>query len=202
MVSIANAIQLLLPLCSLIILIWGLLKKNRHYFLSAFWLSLISLITHYQNSGGNIFGDYFSYYTTILCSFSLLLVVSITSHFISYSTQHQQISIKNYLAPLIQAAILLAGVMLLVNLWLNAYFLSNKLQGTPIIQVALMEKPSYCNYKYIFYKITKTGATDYLCPNYYGFFPKIGHLSLSPDFITRQLSLPNKRQLLLLQKKR
>ena len=63
-----------------------------------------------------------------------------------------------------------------------------------------MDKPDYCGYKYIFYKIDKNGSTDYLCPNYYGLIPKIGHLEDNPEFIARQLSLPSKKQLLLLQK--
>ncbi|HAU0197920.1 TPA: type I secretion system protein LssZ, partial [Legionella pneumophila] len=59
--------------------------------------------------------------------------------------------------------------------------------------VALLEKPDYCNYRYIFYKVALDGTVYYLCPNHYGLIPSIGRLSISPDFIASQLSIPSKK---------
>ena len=70
------------------------------------------------------------------------------------------------------------------------------------MQVALFKKADYCNYKYIFYKVAKDGAVTYLCPNYYGLIPSIGRLDISPDFIATQLSIPIKKQMLLIQEKK
>jgi hypothetical protein len=195
-------LPILLPIGALIVLLWGLLRKRIYYVISSIWLSLITLIIHYQNAGREILGNYFNYTNTLLCTLSLLVFISAILYASAYFNIKKKTPLVKYLATLMQATIVLACIFLLANLWLNAYFLANRLEGTPIIQVALMKKPSYCNYKYVFYKITVDGSTDYLCPNYFGFIPKMGHLSVSPEFIMMQMSLPNKRRLLLLQQKK
>jgi len=200
MLLLASLIHYILAIAALLSLIWGLSKKAIYYVISALWLSLIALILHYQHSGGVILGSYFDFNNTFL--YSLDLIVLTTS--LIYIIEHLRAfySAIKYIALVAQLLIALTSLIMIFNLVINAFFLTDRLTGTPIIQVALIKKPSYCNYKYIFYKIAKDGSTDYLCPNYYGFIPKIGHLNVSPDFIASQLSLPNKKQMLLLQKKK
>ncbi len=199
MLLLAGIIHYLLPLAALISLIWGLSKKAIYYIIAALWLSLIALILHYQHSGGAILGSYFDYTNALLYSLNLIILATSVIYIIEHLSNTSN-GLK-YSALIAQAFIALASILMIFNLWINAYFLADKLEGTPIIQVSLIEKASYCNSKYVFYKIARDGSTDYLCPNYYGLIPKIGHLSVSPDFIATQLSLPNKKQMLLLQKK-
>lgn len=191
MLLLANIIHYLLPLAALLSLIWGLSKKTIYYIISALWLSLIALILHYQHSRGVIFGTYFDYTNTTLYSLSLI-ILSTSLIYIIEQLANSYAVIKS-ISLLAQTIIALISLVMIFNLSINAYFIGNRLEGTPIIQVALMQKPSYCDYKYIFYKITKEGSADYLCPDYYGLLPKIGHLDMSPDFITRQLSAPSKK---------
>lgn len=68
-------------------------------------------------------------------------------------------------------------------------FIENKMAGTPIIQVALINKPDYCSSKYVFYKVNLDSSIMYLCPNYYGLIPSVGSLAVGPDFIAAQLPL-------------
>ncbi|RUR11983.1 type I secretion system protein LssZ [Legionella sp. km772] len=200
MLLLAHIIHYLLPLAALLSLIWGLSQKALYYIISALWLSLIALILHYQHSGGVIFGSYFDYNNAFLYSLNLIILATSLIYIIEH-LRTVYIQIKN-ITLVAQILIALTSLLMIFNLCINAYFFNDRLAGSPIIQVALMEKPSYCDFKYIFYKITKQGSTDYLCPNYYGLIPKIGHLSVSPDFIARQLALPTKKQMLLLQKKK
>lgn len=199
MLLLAHIIQIGLPIVALILLVWGIIKKAIYYIISALWLSLIALIIHYQNFGGEILGSYFDYTNACIYSLNLIVLASAIISIIAHLST--ETGVLKYFATLSQALIVLASVLIISNLWINASFIADKMEGTPIIQVALMKKPSYCNYKYIFYKIAQDGSTDYLCPNYYGLIPKVGHLAVSPDFVATQLSLPNKKQLLLLQKK-
>lgn len=200
MLVIANTIHALLPLCAIIGLILGLIKKAFYFVIASLWLSLIALIIYHQNYGGEILAPYFSYNNALLYSISLIVLTLAILYLMTHLDTKKRLI--NYLATLLQAFLVVASGLILANLWINAYFAASKLEGTPIIQVALIEKPSYCKYNYVFYKITPKGLTEYLCPNYYGFIPKIGHLTISPEFLTRQLSLPNKQQLLKLQQKK
>ncbi len=194
-----SIIDYLFPLTAFYCLIQGINKKAINYVISSLWLSLIALILHYQKSGGTILGSYYHYNNAFIDSFNLIIFTTSIIYIIEYLRAIYPRIKKE--ALLIQIVIALTSLLILFNLLTNAFFINNRLKGTPIIQVALMQKPSYCSYKYVFYKIKEDGSTDYLCPNYYGFIPKIGHLNVSPDFLVQQLSLPNKKQMLLLQQK-
>ena len=195
MLLLAHIIQLGLPIVALILLVWGTAKKAIYYIISALWLSLIALIIHYQISGGAILGSYFNYTNATIYSFNLIVLAGAVIVIIAHISN--ETGVIKYLATLAQAVVVLGSALMILNLWINAHFITNKMEGTPIIQVTLMKKPDYCHYKYIFYKIAQDGSTDYLCPNYYGLIPKLGHLAVSPDFIVNQLSLPNKQHMLL-----
>lgn len=199
MFILSKVIHCLFPLIALVLLIIGIRRNAIYYVISSLWISLISLVIHYQTSGGQILGSYFNYLNAAIYSVNLIILfialIRIISHLSNDSTAYK------FTSSLLQALIVIGSLLVLSNLWINAYFIENRMTGTPVMQVALLKKPDYCNYRYIFYKVATDGSVIYLCPNYYGFIPSIGKLAISPDFIATQLSTPNKKQMLLQQKK-
>ncbi len=193
-------IHCLFPLIAFVFLMIGIKKNAIYYVISSLWLSLIALIIHFQYSGGQIFGSYFNYINAFIYSANLIVL------FVSLVLIISHLSINNrmfrYTSSLFKAIVVIGSVLVIVNLWVNAFFIENRLKGTPVMQVALFEKASYCSYRYIFFKVSTDGSVSYLCPNHYGLIPAIGKLKDNPNFITSQLSLTTKKALLLLQKKK
>lgn len=200
MYILSKAIHCLFPLIALILLIIGIKRKATYYIISALWLSIIAVIIHFESSGSQILGSYFNYLNSGIYTVNLIVL------FISLICVISHLSIDNasfrYTSSLLKSFILIASLFVIINLWTNAYFIENRMPGTPIMQVALFKNADYCSYKYIFYKVAKDGSVLYLCPNHFGLIPSIGRLAVSPDFITTQLSLPAKKQMLLLQQKK
>ncbi|MBA2650095.1 MAG: type I secretion system protein LssZ [Legionella sp.] len=190
MYILTQAIHCLFPLIALIFLIIGINRQAIYYVISALWLSLIALIIHFEYSGGHLLGDYFNYTNASIYSINLIVL------FLSLARVISHLSVDNmlfkYTSSFLKAAVLIGCLVVSINLWVNAFFIEHRLKGTPVIQVALHEKASYCTYRYIFYKFSQDGSVDYLCPNHYGFIPSIGKLADKPNFITSQLSIPGK----------
>ena len=197
MYTLAKVIHCLFPLIALIFLIIGIKKNAIYYVISSLWLSLIALAIHYQSSGGQILGSYFNYLNAAIYSINLSILFISLIKIISHLSKDS--SLFKYTSSFIQSFIVMASILVITNLWINAYFIENRLPGTPIMQVALIQKADYCDYRYIFYKVANDGSVLYLCPNHYGLIPSIGRLAISPDFIATQLSIPSKKQMLLLQ---
>lgn len=199
MYLLAKIIHCVFPVLALILLIIGIKRKGIYYVISALWLSLIALIIHFQSSGGQIFGSYFNYTNAAIYSVNLIILFVALIRIISH------LSIDNdsfrYVSSLAKAFIVIGSLLVITNLWINAFFIDNRMPGTPVMQVASLNKLDYCAYRYIFYKVNTDGTVMYLCPNYYGLIPSVGKLTIGPDFIASQLSLPTKKQMLLLQKK-
>lgn len=197
MYLLTKVIQCFFPLIALILLIIGIKKNIIYYVVSSLWLSLIALVIHYQSSGGQILGSYFNYLNAAIYSINLIILfislIRVISHLSSNSPFFK------YTSSLIQSLIVIGSFLVIINLWINAYFIENRMIGTPIMQVALFKKADYCSYRYIFYKVATDGSVLYLCPNHYGLIPSIGRLAISPDFIATQLSIPSRKQMLLLQ---
>lgn len=197
MYILSKLIHCLFPLIALVFLIIGIKKNTVSYVISSLWLSLIALVIHYQSSGSQILGSYFNYTNAAIYTLNLvtlfIALIRIISHLSSTNTAYK------YISSLIQSLVAIGCLLVISNLWINAYFIESRMDGTPIMQVALLKKAEYCNYKYIFYKVAHNGSIAYLCPNFYGFIPSIGHLAISPDFIATQLPMPTRKQLLLLQ---
>lgn len=200
MYTLAKVIHCLFPLIALILLIIGIKRKAIQFVISSLWLSLISLSIHYQSSGGELLGSYFNILNAAIYSFNLIVLVTCLIQIISHLSTKRKI--VKYITSFIQSFLVLCSFLVITNLWINAYFIENRMPGTPVMQVALFKKVNYCNYKYIFYNVAKDGAVTYLCPNYYGLIPSIGRLDISPDFIATQLSIPIKKQMLLIQEKK
>lgn len=180
----AKVIHDFIPLIALIFLIIGIQKNAIYYVISSLWLSLIALIIHLQSSGGEILGSYFNYVNAAMYSLNLLILFVALFKIISHlNSEHP---IFKYLFGFLQSLIAIGGVLVITNLWINAYFIENRMPGTPVMQVALPQKPNYCSYRYIFYKVANDSTVLYLCPNHYGLIPSIGRLDISPDFIATQ----------------
>lgn len=196
MYILAKVIHCLFPLIALIFLIIGIKRHTIYYVISSLWLSLIALVIHYQSSGGQILGSYFNFLNATIYTANLVILfislIQIISHLSSNSP------VFKYMSSLIKSFIVIGSLLVITNLWINAYFIESRMDGTPIMQVALTKKAAYCNYRYIFYKVATDGSVFYLCPNHYGLIPAIGRLSINPDFIATQLPLiPGKKQMLL-----
>ncbi|MCL5272456.1 MAG: type I secretion system protein LssZ, partial [Gammaproteobacteria bacterium] len=191
MYNLAKVIHSLFPLIALVLLVIGVQRKAIYFVISALWLSLIALVIHFQTSGGEVLGSYFDYINATIYSVNLIILLISFIYVIDHLNSEN--SFFKYLSSLVKSIIVIGSILVVTNVWINAYFIENKMEGTPVMQVALLQKPDYCTYRYIFYKVAADGTVLYLCPNHYGLIPSIGHLDISPDFITTQLSVPNKK---------
>lgn len=180
-------IHILLPFFGAVLLIMGVKNRQTNYLIASLWLSLIAILLHYQTAGGELLGSYFCYKNALLYSFNLIiLIVSLVCLFFKVPFLHQ--TLIRYLTGFISAGLVVVGIIFLVNLWVNAFFIENRSENSPIMQVATFKPLDYCQYKYIFYRVDKNGGISYLCPNYYMIIPSTGHLKVSPDFLIRHLS--------------
>lgn len=189
----------LFPIVALILMFIGIKRQAIYYIISALWISIIALIINFQYSEGQILGSYFNYTNATIYTTNLLILM--VSVFLIINHLLVNTTVYRYLSSLFKAFVLIGCMMVLINLWTNAHFIENRMPGTPVMQVTLLNKTQYCSYKYVFYKVNTDGSVLYLCPNHYGLIPSIGKLLVSPDFITTQLSRPIKKQMLLLQQK-
>lgn len=184
---LSTILHIILPPLAAILLVIGLMKKEINFIIIALWLSLIALMIHYQTAGGEILGSYFNYKNAAI--YSLNIVVLISTVFCLFLQHHQLQGPRiRYFTGFISAFFVAGSVLLLINLWVNAYFIENRSPNTPIIQVATFTALPYCSYRYLFYKIGKDGTINYMCPNYYGMIPSLGTIEISPDFLLNHLA--------------
>lgn len=187
MYMLAQIIQYFFPLIALVNLVIGIKRKSIQYVIASLWVSLIAVLLHVQFSGNQIFSTYFDYTNATIYSFTLIiLLIALTRILTHLGIAHV---LFRYVTTFANALLVVAAFLVIINVWINAFFIENKKEGTPIMQVALFEKPSYCHYKYVFYKVIPDDTVMYLCPNYYGLIARMGHLSTSPGFVTNQLHL-------------
>lgn len=187
MINLLESIHLLFPLLGALILFFGIRLQRKNYTILALWISLIALILHYRASGGEILGSYFNYPHAAIYSLNLIVLISSIVYLLLTSMTEISSRFVRYSTGLISAGLITAGVFLVINLWINAVFVENRLAGTPILQVATFNKQPYCGYKYVFYKIGPDGIVRFMCPNYYGLLPSVGKLRSAPSFVIKQL---------------
>jgi len=181
-----DTILTILPLISCLLLLAGKLSPYKNFLLAALWLSVLTLIFHYHNSGGEILGTYFQYTHAFIYSLNMIvLLFCLIDIFTSLSKTFAKPSLQKGMTAL-TACSSLGVILLLSNLWLNAWFIENKKSGTTILQVANFKKPVYCKYPYVFYKMGSNGKISYLCPNAYGLLPAIGSLHQAPEYVVKQ----------------
>lgn len=184
---LSTLLHIPLPVIAAILLVVGMNKKEINFIITALWLSLIALIIHYQTAGGEILGSYFNYLNASIYSLNIIILIA-TVFCLFLQHQHLQGTRIRYFTGFISAFFVAGSVLLLINLWINAYFIENRSPNTPIIQVATFTPLSYCSYRYLFYKIGKDGTINYMCPNYYGMIPSLGTIDISPDFLLNHLA--------------
>lgn len=185
--TLAHILHIVLPLLGIILLFLGLKKQRPNYIIGALWLSLIALLIHYQAAGGEILGSYFDYKNATIYSINLCILISTLIYLFFKLPMLQKKSIRCF-TGLISAFLIVGAAILLINLWVNAYFIENRREGTPIMQVASFAPLQYCNYRYVFYKVGADDRISYLCPNHYGILPSIGYLDVSPEFLLNHLT--------------
>lgn len=183
----SNYLQFIFPFFTLLLLIIGLTAKHRNYLLAALWLSLIATILHYQTASGEILGSYFDYKQATIYSVNLLVLLVSSIFLIAISIKEHAGKALRFIASLFFACFITGGVLLLINIWINAHFLGDRMPNTPVLQVATFKKTDYCSYRYIFYKVSRDGKISYMCPNYYGLVPSEGNLDAAPLFVIKQL---------------
>lgn len=182
-----DILYLLLPLIGAGFLFIGVKKGHINHLFAALWLSLIALLLHYRHSGGELLGTYFGYKNAAIYTFNLLILLLTTlSLFFKFPLRHGKLT--RYATGVIAAGLIVAFSILLVNLWLNAYFIENRRSGTPILQVTRFTPLDYCNYRYVFYKVNTNNKISYMCPNHYGVVASLGTLDTWPEFVLNHLS--------------
>ena len=187
MYTLALIIQYFFPLIALILLVIGMKRPSIHYVVSSLWLCLIALLLHFQLSGNEIFGNYFTIDHAAIYTFTLLVLITSLVYILFHLSINS--SVARYSSSLISALMVVSALLFITNIWINAFFIENKKTDTPIMQVAVIEKPDYCSYKYVFYKVNPDDSVSYLCPNYYGLIASVGRLSTNPAFISTYLPL-------------
>lgn len=187
MINLLEAIHSLFPVLGVIILFFGIRLQRKNYVVVALWLSLIALVLHYRASGGEILGSYFNYLHAAIYSLNLIVLVSSIICLLLTSMDDIQNRVLRYAAGFLSAGLITGGALLLINLWVNATFVENRLAGTPILQVATFNKQPYCGYRYVFYKVGKDSRVRFMCPNHYGLLPSVGQLDTAPNFVVKQL---------------
>ncbi|KTD26160.1 MULTISPECIES: type I secretion system protein LssZ [Legionella] len=187
MLNLLEAIHILFPVLGIIILVLGIKQRRKNYLVVALWLSLIALILHYRASGGEILGSYFNYSHAAIYSLNLVVLIAAIICLLVASMEEMNSKFLRYSGGLLSAGLITGGALLITNLWINAFFVEDRLAGTPILQVATFSKQPYCSYRYVFYKIGSDSIVRFMCPNHYGLLPSVGPLNTAPSFVIKQL---------------
>jgi hypothetical protein len=190
--TLSNALHDLLPLLGAISLIIGIKRKNFNYIIAALWLSLIALLLHYQIAGGELLGSYFGYQNAAIYTVNILILL-ITTLYLFFKLPLFQGKTFRYLTRFISAGLIVGSLLLLINLWINACFIENRRPGTPVLQIATFTPLGYCSHRYVFYRVGVDGKISYMCPDYYGIIPSVGHLEVLPDVVINHL-IPHTKQ--------
>ena len=185
--TLSNALHYALPLIGTILLVMGIKTHRINYVIASLWLSLISIVLHYQMAGGEILGSYFGYQNAAIYTLNLLVLI-ITLLYLFFKITMFQGKLSRYISGVVSISLIVGSLLLLINLWINARFIENRRLGTPVLQVATFSPLKYCTYHYVFYKIGMDGKINYMCPNHYGIIPSVGHVDVLPDVILNQLA--------------
>jgi len=180
-----TSLHILFPLLNLALLIYGIKTQRNKWVIAALWLSFIAITLHYQTARGEILGSYFDYKESFLYSASLLVMLIGMIYLLWGFVRESHLRWARPVSSLVIAATTTGVVLLMVNLWVNARFIENRLPGSPVLQIGSFQKLDYCQYQYLFYVIDNDGKLNYLCPNYYGLFPSVGTLQTTPDYVLR-----------------
>lgn len=199
--TLAQTIHILFPLIALLFLVYGIRQQKAIPVSTSLWIGLIALMLHYQMSGGELLGSYFNYRNAVIYSFNIFIVATALIYLLSQTKIESRI--LKAINHLFKAVFITACLLLLTNLWINAWFIETRMPGTPVMQVAnLNDGNEHCNYRHVYYKVSKDGSIQYLCPNKYGLLPGTGTLHLWPEFIAQQLPHPILKNILQAQQEK
>ncbi|GGI75984.1 type I secretion system protein LssZ [Legionella impletisoli] len=181
---ILNTISYLLPLLALILLLVGMFKKRKRFVLASLLVSLIGILLQYETAGGEIFGLYFNYKNALIYTLSFLILM-IALIYIGIASKEMRGRFR-YPTLFLFMVLFFASSIILVNVWINAWFIEHTLKDTTVIQVATFKKNEFCAHDYLFYKVSPDGKMQYLCPNHYVLIAKTGRLDLHPELFIQQ----------------
>jgi hypothetical protein len=176
-----------LTILGAIVLLMGFRKNNLYYVLLSLWIALLAFFIDYKNAGGEILGSYFDYHHAFMYSINIIVILAALG-FTLITLAKQGRNLLRILSGFLGAALVTGGLILLINLWINANFVENRLPGTAIIQVISNSPPEYCHYQYVFYSLNTNNKVSYLCPNFYGLVPSTNTLETPPEFIAKHLA--------------
>lgn len=182
-----------LTLIGAALFIVGFGLKRLNMLVASLWLSLFALLLQYHAAGGDIIGNYFNYKNAAIYTINLIVLISALCY-LTYTLPILQRKTAQRGVFIFGGLLIIGGLFLIINLWVNAHFIETKRPGSPLMQVAILSPLPYCSHKYIFYKVNTDNSASYLCPNYYGLIPSVGHLANLPDFIQNFLTERNKRK--------
>ncbi|WP_133130460.1 type I secretion system protein LssZ [Legionella yabuuchiae] len=181
---ILNTIGYLIPLLALILFLVGMVKKRKRFVLASLIVSLIGILLQYETAGGEIFGNYFGYKNALIYSLSFIILI-IALFYIGIASKEMQGKFR-YPTLVLFTILFFASAIILINVWINAYFIENTLKDTTVIQVATFDKNEFCAHDFLFYKVAPDGKMHYLCPNHYVLIAKTDILKLPPELFIKQ----------------
>ncbi len=188
-----NILTYFLPFLALSLLFFGLIKSKTRYVVLSFVIALITIASTYEIAGGELFGDYFYFTNAALYTLCFIVVVlSLLYIFAKETTQFK--AIVRIPMLLIFVALIIGCFIICINVWINAFFIKDRLEDTPVIEVGYFNEVAHCANPYVYYQLTKQHKIEYLCPNYMFFIAKTGQLDVVPSEILKQLIHKNIKQ--------
>lgn len=178
-----------LTLVALATILYSFRKKSESAAAIAIWTDLLAILLLYRLARGEILGLFFNYTNGLLYTINLIILILSISYIIAHSRFFKANKMRRYTTATISSLLIVGGILLLINVWTNAYFIETRKAGIPVLQVATLGHNPHCQYAYVFYKITPDGNASYMCPNYYGLIPRIGRLDTVPSFIEHQFGI-------------
>ena len=165
---------------------FGIFRKKMTFVLVALMAAISSIIIHYMQAGGEIFGNYFDYTNAAIYTLNFIVLLFALIFIMSNEQWHKRKYLK-YPAFLILFLLWIAALIIIANVWTNAFFIHNKQYQTKVIEVAFFEDIAYCNKRIVFFKINPKDEIEFLCPNHYHIMAKRGQLTNVPKLIKDQL---------------
>ena len=205
MPTLMNVINYILPFFAFVLIVFGIMKSKMRFVLVALIVAIFAIVIQYEHAGGELFGRYFDYTHAAIYTVNFIVVISALLYILSGEKVLKAKSLR-YPAAVVIAILVVASCIIVMNVWINAFFIKDRLLNTDVIEVGYFEKPLYCNNSVVYYKLNTKYQIEYLCPNYYLLIAKRGYLETTPKLLKEQLlksvklqSVPNKESVNILE---
>lgn len=189
MMTLIYFLYAFLTLAALIALLYSIKRNSEKKLGMAIWFNILALLLIYQLAGGEILGLFFNYTNSAMYTLNLTILIASMSRAIMHYDFLNANKTRQVLSAIVGAFLFFLTSILLINVWINAFFIETRKVNFPILQVATLGNNPLCSYRYLFYKINANGKAGYMCPNYYFLLPKIGTLEHLPKFMAHQFQL-------------